>query len=218
MDHFHYLDQRYLAEEVPLTDIAAAVGTPCYVYSRATLERHWRVFDATFGDHPHQVCYSVKANSSLAVLDLLVRLGSGFDIVSGGELERVLRAGGNPSNIVFSGVGKSEAEIRRALQVGVAKGGLRRSCRDSARPHCGGLICERQAKALLGRRGTRSGFIAYEWFQYALEQYQLAIDCGDTRPTDVGDATLRWNACVRMIERHPHCVPAPEERAELGLE
>jgi diaminopimelate decarboxylase len=119
VDHFHYRDHCYLAEEVPLTDIAAAVGTPCYVYSRATLERHWRVFDEAFGQHPHQTCYSVKANSSLAVLDLLVRLGSGFDIVSGGELERVLRAGGNPSDIVFSGVGKSETEIRRALQVGI---------------------------------------------------------------------------------------------------
>ena len=79
----------------------------------------------------------------------------------------------------------------------------------------GGLICERQAKALLRRRGKRSGFVAYEWFQYALEQYDLAME---SRGSDVGDATLRWNACVRMIERHPHCAPDPEERAELGLE
>lgn len=90
--------------------------------------------------------------------------------------------------------------------------------REFDRAYYGGLICERQAKSLLGRRGSRSGFVAYEWFQYALEQYQLAIDCGDNRPSEVGDATLRWNACVRMIDRHPHCGPAPDERAELGLE
>jgi diaminopimelate decarboxylase len=119
VDHFHYSNDCYLAEEVPLAEIAEAVGTPCYVYSRATIERHWRVFDAAFGQYPHKVCYSVKANSSLAVLDLLARLGSGFDIVSGGELERVLRAGGGPSNVVFSGVGKSKSEIQRALQIDV---------------------------------------------------------------------------------------------------
>ena len=119
MDHFHYSNDCYLVEEVLLAEVAEAVGTPCYVYSRATIERHWRVFDAAFGQYPHKVCYSVKANSSLAVLDLLARLGSGFDIVSGGEMERVLRAGGNPSDVVFSGVGKSESEIRRALQIDV---------------------------------------------------------------------------------------------------
>ena len=119
MDHFHYSNGRYLAEKVPLAEVAEAVGTPCYVYSRATIERHWRVFDAAFGQYPHKVCYSVKANSSLAVLNLLAKLGSGFDIVSGGEMERVLRAGGGPSDVVFSGVGKSRSEIQRALQIGV---------------------------------------------------------------------------------------------------
>ncbi len=108
-----------MAEEVLLADVAEAVGTPCYVYSRATIERHWRIFDAAFGQYPHKVCYSVKANSSLAVLDLLARLGSGFDIVSGGEMERVLRAGGRPSDVVFSGAGKSKTEIQRALQIDV---------------------------------------------------------------------------------------------------
>ncbi len=92
---------------------------------------------------------------------------------------------------------------------------LPRLKREYDRAYYGGLICERQAKTLLRRRGTRSGFVAYEWFQYALEQYELAIA---SSPTDAGDATLRWNACVRMIERHPHCAPEPEERAELGLE
>ncbi len=83
------------------------------------------------------------------------------------------------------------------------------------RAYYGGVICERQAKGLLRRRGKRSGFVAYEWFQYALEQYELA---SESRPSDVENATLRWNACVRMIERYPHCAPDPEERAELGIE
>jgi hypothetical protein len=87
--------------------------------------------------------------------------------------------------------------------------------REYDRAYYGGLICERQAKALLRRRGRRSGFVAYKWFQYALEQYELAIE---SRPTEAGDATLRWNACVRMIERHPHCAPDPEDGGELGLE
>ena len=119
MDHFHYRGGHYFAEDVSLEQIAGDVGTPCYVYSRATMEHHWKVFDAAFGDHPHTILYAVKANGNLAVLNLLSRLGSGFDIVSGGELERVLQAGGRASEVVFSGVGKSEAEITRALEVGV---------------------------------------------------------------------------------------------------
>ncbi len=119
MDHFEYRNARLYAEEVPVAAIAATVGTPCYVYSRATLERHWRAFDHAFGTHPHLVCYAVKANSNLAVLNLLARLGSGFDIVSGGELERVLAAGGDPGRVVFSGVGKRRDELERALAVGI---------------------------------------------------------------------------------------------------
>ena len=119
MDHFNYRDGRLYAEDVPLADIAARCGTPTYVYSRATLERHWRAFDSALAGRPHLICYAVKANSSLAVLALFARLGSGFDIVSGGELERVLKAGGDPRTIVFSGVGKSAAEMQRALQVGI---------------------------------------------------------------------------------------------------
>jgi diaminopimelate decarboxylase len=117
MDHFEYRDGRLHAEDVPVADIAATVGTPCYIYSRATIERHWRAFDQAFGQHPHLVCYAVKANSNLAVLNVLARLGSGFDIVSGGELERVLAAGGNPGKIVFSGVGKRRDELERALEM-----------------------------------------------------------------------------------------------------
>ncbi|MCG5515518.1 MULTISPECIES: diaminopimelate decarboxylase [unclassified Ectothiorhodospira] len=119
MDHFNYQDGVLCAEDVSLQALAEAHGTPLYVYSRATLERHWKAFDDALGDHPHLVCYAVKANSSLAVLNVLARLGAGFDIVSGGELERVLRAGGDPKRVVFSGVGKQVGEMRRALEMGI---------------------------------------------------------------------------------------------------
>lgn len=119
MDHFHYRDNVYFAEDVSLEVIAEQVGTPCYVYSRATLERHWRAFDDAFDGYPHTICYAVKANANLAVLNLFARMGSGFDIVSGGELERVLRAGGDPGRVVFSGVGKGREEIARAIDVGI---------------------------------------------------------------------------------------------------
>jgi diaminopimelate decarboxylase len=119
MDYFHYRGDTLFAEDVSVAAIAERFGTPCYLYSRATLERHWRAFDSAFGSHPHLICYSVKANSNLAVLNVLARLGSGFDIVSVGELERVLAAGGDPRRVIFSGVGKREDEIRRALEVGI---------------------------------------------------------------------------------------------------
>jgi diaminopimelate decarboxylase len=116
---FHYQDNRLFAEQVPLAAIADRHGTPSYVYSRAALESHWRAFDDALAGVPHRICYSVKANSNLGVLDVLARLGSGFDIVSVGELERVLAAGGDAAKVVFSGVGKGEAEMRRALEAGV---------------------------------------------------------------------------------------------------
>ncbi len=119
MDHFSYRAGQLYAEDVALADIAARHGTPCYVYSRATLERHWRVFDTALAGQPHLVCYAVKANSSLAILQLLARLGSGFDIVSVGELQRVLKAGGDPARVVFSGVGKRTDEMRAALEAGI---------------------------------------------------------------------------------------------------
>jgi len=119
MDHFNYKNGLLYAEDVPVKQIASAHGTPCYVYSRATLERHWHAFDDAFSGHPHLVCYAVKANSNLAVLDVLARLGSGFDIVSVGELERVIKAGGSASRIVFSGVGKRADEMQRALEQGI---------------------------------------------------------------------------------------------------
>jgi len=106
-------------EGVSLAAIAERFGTPCYVYSRAALEQAWRDFDAAFAGLPHLVCYAVKANSNLAVLNLFARLGSGFDIVSGGELARVLAAGADASKVVFSGVGKTESEMTEALAAGI---------------------------------------------------------------------------------------------------
>ena len=119
MDHFQYRDGELFAEEIAVADLAERFATPLYVYSRATLERHFRAFDEAFGEHPHQVCYAVKANSNIAVLNVLARLGAGFDIVSGGELTRVLRAGGDPDKIVFSGVGKTADEMELALKAGI---------------------------------------------------------------------------------------------------
>ncbi len=119
MDYFNYRDDRLFAEDVAVEDIARQHGTPCYIYSRATLERHWRAFDEALADHDHLVCFAVKANSNLAVLNVLARLGAGFDIVSGGELERVLAAGGDAGKVLFSGVGKTAAEMRQALQAGI---------------------------------------------------------------------------------------------------
>ena len=119
MSHFSYIAGQLHAEEVALSRIAERYGTPCYVYSRAALTEAWRAFDTAFAGRDHLVCYAVKANSTLAVLNLLARLGSGFDIVSGGELARVLAAGGDPRKVVFSGVGKTAEEMRQALTAGI---------------------------------------------------------------------------------------------------
>ncbi|MGQ0586764.1 MAG: diaminopimelate decarboxylase [Gammaproteobacteria bacterium] len=120
MDHFEYRSGELHAEDVPLADIARRHGTPAYVYSRATLTRHFHAFDQALAGHEHLVCYAVKANSSLAVLQVLAKLGAGFDIVSGGELARVLKAGGDPRKVVFSGVGKAVPEMKQALLAGIA--------------------------------------------------------------------------------------------------
>lgn len=119
VDYFSYKNGEYYAEDVAVADIIKQWGSPCYIYSRATLERHWHAFDKALGEHPHKICYSVKANPNLAILNLFARLGSGFDIVSVGELERVLAAGGEPKKVVFSGVGKRADEMRRALTLNI---------------------------------------------------------------------------------------------------
>src|SRR5918994_1128330 len=119
MNHFEYRNGQMFAEGVPVKRIAKEVGTPAYVYSLATMKRHFRVFDQAFAKVPHIVCFSVKANSNIALLRTFVKEGGGFDIVSGGELFRALTAGADPKKIVFSGVGKKKEEIEYALATGI---------------------------------------------------------------------------------------------------
>ena len=119
MDFFQYKNEQLYVEDLPVKQLAEEFGTPLYIYSRATLERHWHAFDSALGEHPHLICYAVKANSNIGILNVMAKLGSGFDIVSQGELERVLAAGGEALKVVFSGVAKSRAEIMRALEVGI---------------------------------------------------------------------------------------------------
>jgi diaminopimelate decarboxylase len=143
---FSYSANDLYCEQVPLADLAAHAGTPAYVYSSRTLLDNFRAYDDAFGDLPHTVCYAVKANSSLAVLALLAKAGAGFDIVSGGELYRVLQAGGDPAKVVFSGVGKTAAEVEYALASGIHS-----------------FNCESEAElelidSLAARRGVRAGF------------------------------------------------------------
>ncbi|HBD23557.1 MAG TPA: diaminopimelate decarboxylase, partial [Oceanospirillaceae bacterium] len=119
MDNFEYRGDQLFAEDVPVSAIADEFGTPTYVYSRDTLERNYLAYAQALQGENHLVCYAMKSNSNLAVLNVLARLGAGFDIVSVGELERVLAAGADASKVVFSGVGKQAHEMRRALEVGV---------------------------------------------------------------------------------------------------
>ena len=116
MNYFHYVDNKLWCEDVPVLEVAKVVGTPLYLYSHRTLKRHFEVFDSAFEDIPHIICFSAKANSNAAILKIFINEGSGMDIVSGGELYRVLKAGADPGKIVYSGVGKREEEIRYALE------------------------------------------------------------------------------------------------------
>ena len=119
MNTFSFKNKALYAESVAVTDLMVEYGSPIYIYSRGQIESNWQQFDQAFGDHPHLVCYAVKANSNLGVLNVLAKLGSGFDIVSIGELERVIAAGGKPGRCVFSGVSKTKTEIQRALELGI---------------------------------------------------------------------------------------------------
>ena len=119
MNTFSFQNNALYAESIPVMDLMAQYGSPLYVYSRTEIEQNWQQFDEAFGEHPHLICYAVKANSNLAVLNALANLGSGFDIVSIGELERVIAAGGMPSRCVFSGVAKAKVEIQKALEIGI---------------------------------------------------------------------------------------------------
>src|SRR5437762_1909145 len=143
---FKYIDNTLYCENVPLADIAKKAGTPSYVYSSGVILENYRAYDESFSDLDHTVCYAVKANSTLAVLSLLAKAGSGFDIVSAGELFRVLKAGGDPKKVVFSGVGKTAAEVEYALSQGIHS-----------------FNCESEAElalidALAGRMGMKAEF------------------------------------------------------------
>jgi len=146
LDKFYYSEADLYCEGVPLADVAARVGTPAYVYSSQGILENYAAYNESFGDLPHTVCYAVKANSSLAVLALLAKAGAGFDIVSGGELYRVLEAGGDPSKVVFSGVGKTAEEVEYAIENGIHS-----------------FNCESEAElalidAIAARRGVKAGF------------------------------------------------------------
>jgi diaminopimelate decarboxylase len=186
VNHFDRIDGMLYAEDVPLTRIANDVGTPVYIYSRATFERHFRVFDEAFAEVDHLVCFAVKACSNIAILQLLARLGSGFDIVSEGELARVLHAGGDPAKIVFSGVGKTEREMEKALNAGI----LCFNVESVAELHqLAGVACRLGVKAPVSLRinpnvdpkthpyiatGLRNNKFGIEW-EKAISAYQEAI-------------------------------------------
>ena len=119
MNTFSFKNKALYAESVAVTDLMEQYGSPLYIYSRSQIASNWQQFNQAFGDHPHLICYAVKANSNLGVLNVLAKLGSGFDIVSIGELERVIAAGGQPGRCVFSGVSKTKTEIQRALELGI---------------------------------------------------------------------------------------------------
>ena len=119
MEHFSYKDNSLLVEDASIASIAERYGTPCFIYSKAALEQNYQAYEKAFEGHSHLICYAVKANSNLAVLNVLAKLGAGFDIVSGGELDRVIAAGGDPKKVTFSGLGKTTQEIYKALDSGI---------------------------------------------------------------------------------------------------
>jgi diaminopimelate decarboxylase len=174
---FAYSQNDLYCEQVPLADVAARVGTPAYVYSSQTILANYRAYDEALGDLPHTVCYAVKANSSLAVLSLLAKAGAGFDIVSGGELFRVLQAGGDPGRVVFSGVGKTADEVEYALEHGIHS-----------------FNCESESElalidALAARRGVKAGFAmrvnpdvdasTHPYISTGLSQHKFGIPIAD---------------------------------------
>src|ERR1043165_7880713 len=174
---FCYSGPDFFCDGVPLADVARRAGTPCYVYSAATILENFRSYDEALAGVDHTICYAVKANSSLAVLALLVRAGSGFDIVSGGELYRVLRAGGDPAKVVFSGVGKTAAEVEYALASGIHS-----------------FNCESESElalidAMAARRGVTAGFSirvnpdvdasTHPYISTGLSQHKFGIDIAE---------------------------------------
>ena len=174
---FHYSNHDLYCENVPLADVAHQVGTPAYVYSSAVILENFRAYDEALGELPHAVCYAVKANSSLGILALLAKAGAGFDIVSGGELYRVMQAGGDPARVVFSGVGKTAGEVDYALESGIHM-----------------FNCESEPElalidALAARRGLKAGFAirvnpdvdasTHPYISTGLREHKFGIDIGE---------------------------------------
>lgn len=239
---FHRVDGQLHLEAVPLEQVARDFGTPCYVYSRAAIERAWRAYDQAFADRDHLVCYAVKANGNLAVLNILARLGSGFDIVSGGELERVLIAGADPDRIVFSGVGKSAAEIHRALEVGILAfnvesvselerisriaASLGRTARISVRVNPD-VDAETHPYISTGLRENKFGIDiaqAETVYHRAVELPNVAVtgvDChiGSqlTRTAPLEDAVARVAALVGRLRRQGHAIDHVDIGGGLGI-
>jgi len=196
---FRYADGGLFAEAVDLEAIAKEAGTPCYVYSAQSIVDAYRAYDAAFGDMPHMVCYAVKANSTLAVLALLAREGAGFDIVSGGELYRVLQAGGDPARVVFSGVGKSAAEIEMALGHGISN-----------------FNCESEAElaeldAIAGRMGMVARFAlrvnpdvdaaTHPYISTGLRDHKFGIDIAEAAAVYHRSKAFR-NICATGVDCH----------------
>lgn len=195
---FSYQDHSFYCEQVPLADIAASAGTPCYVYSSQTVLDNFRAYDEALGNLPHTVCYAVKANASLGILSLLARAGSGFDIVSGGELYRVLKAGGDPAHVVFSGVGKTAEEIDYALEQGIHS-----------------FNCESEPElalvdALAARRGIKAAFAlrvnpdvnaeTHPYISTGLREHKFGIDIHEAeavyeRSSSFGHLAARGVSC-----------------------
>ena len=195
---FHYSNQDLYCENVPLADIARQAGTPAYVYSSAAILENYRAYDEALGELPHTVCYAVKANSSLGILALLAKAGAGFDIVSGGELYRVMRAGGDPSKVVFSGVGKTAGEVDYALESGIHM-----------------FNCESEPElalidALAARRGAKAGFAirvnpdvdasTHPYISTGLREHKFGIDIVDAefvyeRARDLPNLTAEGVSC-----------------------
>jgi diaminopimelate decarboxylase len=197
---FSYSGNDFYCEQVPLADLAARVGTPAYVYSSQSLLANYRAYDEALGELPHSVCYAVKANSSLAVLALLAKAGAGFDIVSGGELYRVIKARGDPSKVVFSGVGKTAAEVEYALESGIRS-----------------FNCESEAElglidALAARRGAKAGFsirvnpdvdaATHPYISTGLSQHKFGIHIGEA-PAVYGRARRQFpNLAAEGVSCH----------------
>lgn len=177
MSHFYYRDNELYAEGLPVTDIAHRFGTPCYIYSREALTQNWQAFDHALQGQPHKICYAVKANSNLAVLNVLARLGSGFDIVSVGELERVLAAGGDPHHVVFSGVGKQTHEIKRALEVSIECFNVESSMELERLNHISGELGKKASISLRINPDIDAG--THPYIATGLKENKFGIDIND---------------------------------------